>query len=325
MVNPVWVGTLMFGRVPIGVRLYSARERRGPVLHQFQRGTADRIRYVRVNERTGEEVTPEEVVRGARTGIEDEYVVLEPEELEDILPAGSRTMEMHGFLPEGAVDPLWYASTYYVSPRGPADTEAYRLLHAALDRTRRVGAATVVLREREYPVLVQPHRGVLAASTLWWPDEVRDPDDVMPPVTGAEPGKGELELAQELVRALSVEWDPGDYEDSYGRRLTELVRAKARGSTFSHRPDRSEGGGEVGAIGEALRQSLPNRPHKRGRAPVPRRPATVRAEARGAAEGRRTKRELLRQASELEVPGRSRMSRDELEEAVGRAGAGRRR
>ncbi|MEE2047940.1 Ku protein, partial [Nocardiopsis tropica] len=73
MVNPVWVGTLMFGRVPIGVRLYSARERRGPVLHQFQRGTADRIRYVRVNERTGEEVAPEEVVRGARTGIEDEY------------------------------------------------------------------------------------------------------------------------------------------------------------------------------------------------------------------------------------------------------------
>ena len=325
MVNPVWVGTLMFGRVPIGIRLYSARERRGPVLHQFQRGTADRIRYVRVNERTGEEVAAEDVVRGARTGFEDEYVVLEPEELEEILPSGSRTMRMGEFLPEGAVDPLWYASTYYASPRGAADTEPYQLLYAALDRTRRVGAATVVLRDREYPVLIQPHRGVLSASTLWWPDEVRAPDDVMSPVARADLGKGELELAEELVGALSVEWDPGHYEDSYGRRLTELVRSKARGTTFSHRPDRADGRGEAGSIGEALRQSLPTRPHKRGRAPVPRRPTTVRAEAGSDSGSRRTKRELLQRASELDVPGRSKMNRDELEEAVGRAVSGGRR
>ena len=313
MVNPVWVGTLMFGEVPIGVRLYSARERRGPVLHQFERGTADRIRYVRVNERTGEEVPAEKIVRGARTAVEDEYVVLEPEELEEILPHGSRTMRLDGFVSEGSVGPLWYASTYYMAPRDPADAQPYQLLYAALDRTRRAGTATVVLRDRESPVLIEPTRGVLSASTLWWPDEVRAPDDVMPPVPYPALGKEELALAAELVDSLSVDWDPARYEDSHGHRLTELVRAKARGGTITHRPGgedrprRTEGSSRDGALQEALRRSLPH-----GRAPGPRPPA------RG--EGRRTKRELLRRASELDVPGRSKMNREELEEAVARAG-----
>lgn len=317
MVNPVWVGTLMFGKVPVGVRLYSARERRGPVLHQFERGTADRIRYVRVNERTGEEVTSEDIVRGARTGVEDEYVVLEPEELEEIIPHGSRTMELTGFLSRGVVDALWYSSTYYVAPRGTADAKPYQLLYTALEQTRRTGVATVVLREREYPVLIEPTRGVLSASTLWWPDEVREPDDVMPPVAHAALAKAELELARELVRALSTEWDPKDYADSYGQRLTELVRAKAKGRTFAHRPGQGTGLEEIGELGEALRQSLPPRTSGRGRAPGPRTPAQAEP---GREQGRKTKRELLRQASELDVPGRSRMNRDELEKAVSRAG-----
>ncbi|MGW9349682.1 DNA end-binding protein Ku [Nocardiopsis flavescens] len=312
MVNPVWVGTLMFGEVPIGVRLYSARERRGPVLHQFERGTADRIRYVRVNERTGEEVPAEKIVRGARTALEDEYVVLEPEELEALLPHGSRTMRIEGFVSEGSVGPLWYASTYYMAPRDPADARPYRLLHSALDRSRRAGTATVVLRDRESPVLIEPTRGVLAASTLWWPDEVRAPDDVMPPVPYTALGREELALASELVASLSADWDPARYEDSYGRRLTELVRAKAEEETIVHRPGEPErphraGDAADGALQEALRRSLPH-----GRAPGPRQPS------RG--QGRRTKRELLRRASELEVPGRSKMNREELEEAVARAG-----
>ncbi|MDE3722268.1 Ku protein [Nocardiopsis sp. N85] len=307
MVNPVWVGTLMFGEVPIGVRLYSARERRGPVLHQFERGTADRIRYVRVNERTGEEVPAEDIVRGARTAVEDEYVVLEPEEVEEILPHGSRTMRIDGFVSEGAVGPLWYAATYYVAPRDPGDAEPYRLLYSALDQTRRAGTATVVLRDRESPVLIEPARGVLSASTLWWPDEVRTPDDVMPPVPHVALGKEELALARELVGSMAMDWDPAHYDDSYGHRLTELVRAKAKGGTITHRPgDRSrprrpEGRGDD-ALQDALRRSLPGpRPPGRG-------------------EGRRTKRELLRRASELDVPGRSKMNREELEEAVSRAG-----
>ncbi|WP_159943235.1 non-homologous end joining protein Ku [Nocardiopsis sp. FR6] len=329
MVNPVWVGTLMFGRVAIGVRLYSARERRGPVLHQFERGTADRIRYVRVNERTGEEVASEDVVRGARTGVEDEYVVLEPEELEELLPHGSRTMELNGFLSQGSVDALWYAATYYVAPRSGADARAYQLLYTALEQTRRTGVATVVLRDREYPVLIEPNRGVLSASTLWWPDEVREPDDVMPPVGHTALAKEELELARELVRSLSVEWNPDDYSDSYGQRLTELVRAKARGRTFTHRPERTAPAREEGdGLGEALRQSLPPRAAGRGRAPGPRDPRQGGAPRRGEgartdehrSRGRVTKRELLQRASELDVPGRSKMSREELEEAVGLAG-----
>jgi hypothetical protein len=79
MARAIWSGVLTFGLVSVPVELYSAPEAHGPVFHQFEKGTADRIRYQRVNERTTDEVGYSDIVKGAETG-GGHYVMLDQDE-----------------------------------------------------------------------------------------------------------------------------------------------------------------------------------------------------------------------------------------------------
>ena len=56
----IWKGALSFGLVNIPVGLYPATSDKSIHFNQFEEGTSDRIRYKKVNERTG--------TRSRRTG-----------------------------------------------------------------------------------------------------------------------------------------------------------------------------------------------------------------------------------------------------------------
>ncbi|MEV5535226.1 Ku protein [Saccharopolyspora shandongensis] len=87
---------ISFGLVSVPVRLFTAVESHTIRFHQVQRGTGDRVRQKRVNERTGEEVPFTDVVKGYPT--EADWVIVEPKELEDIAPGRSRSLEIIGFV-----------------------------------------------------------------------------------------------------------------------------------------------------------------------------------------------------------------------------------
>ncbi|MFI6575848.1 Ku protein [Nocardiopsis sp. NPDC050513] len=311
MASTVWKGTLSVGLLSLGVALYSARERHGPVMHQFVAGTGHRVRYRRVDEETGDEVAPGDIVKGAQVDGGDDYVMIEPDELRDIAPGRSRTLEIDAFVPEDAVDPLWYATTYYLGPQDRSAAKPYRLLCAALENRGRLGLARMVMRDREHLVLIGAQQGVLTAATLYWHDEIRAPEDVLPAVPEADLAERDLELAGQLVDAMAAEWEPQEYEDVYQRRLEELIDAKAQGRTVSYGPEPAPSTGTVVELTDALRESLKERRRRRrgGGAPKPRREATAEEP---------TKKELLERARELDVPGRSAMTKRELAEAVAR-------
>ncbi|MGW7379207.1 Ku protein [Streptomyces sp. NPDC054794] len=105
MARAVWSGVLTFGLVTVPVQLFTATETHAVHFHQLQRGTSDRVRNKRVNERTGEEVPFDEIVKGFDTG-EGEYVIVEPEELDDIAPGRSRAIEIDGLVDLDAIDPV---------------------------------------------------------------------------------------------------------------------------------------------------------------------------------------------------------------------------
>ncbi|WP_040693764.1 non-homologous end joining protein Ku [Nocardiopsis prasina] len=317
MPGTVWTGTISFGLVSVGVRMYSARERHGPTVHQFVRGTNARVRYQRVNEDTGERVANEDIVKGAEVDESDSFVLLEPADMEQIQPGRSKTLEITGFISAEDVDPLWFSSTYYLGP-DKSSAKPYRLLLAALEESGRAGLGTLVMRNRQHLALIAPQQGVLTASTLYWPDEIRDPEDVMRPPSG-EVDKGELRLASQLIDAMTTEWEPSQYSDEYERRLEELIATKARGGTVSYegREPEEKGEGKVVALDDALRASLKQRKKdraaksgQRGRAPAP----------RTSEDHQPTKSELLDQAKQLDIPGRTRMSKDELADAISKAG-----
>ncbi|MFF5130992.1 Ku protein [Streptomyces syringium] len=116
----VWSGALTFGLVTVPVSLYSAVDEHTVRFHQVQRGTSDRVRIRRVNERTGKEVAGKDIVKGYELG-EGRYVLVEPDELHVIAPGRSQTIDVSGFVELAQVKPVYFAATYNLTrpPRAP--------------------------------------------------------------------------------------------------------------------------------------------------------------------------------------------------------------
>ena len=149
MARAMWTGVITFGLVSVPVGLYAATEEHAVRFHQLQRGTSDRIRNRRVNERTGEEVAGDDIVKGFEVG-DGEYVVVEPDELDEIAPGRSRTIEISDFVELEEIESVYFDRTYYVAPRGGEYLKVYELLRAALAASGKVGIATLVMRGRQY-------------------------------------------------------------------------------------------------------------------------------------------------------------------------------
>jgi DNA end-binding protein Ku len=173
MARAIWSGVLTFGLVSVPVELYSATEAHGPVFHQFEKGTADRIRYQRVNERTTDEVEYSDIVKGAETG-GGHYVMLDQEELDSVAPGRSRSMEIHTFVDLDDIDPIYFNKTYYLGPGSEETEKVYALLRAAMGDSDKAAIASFVMRGKEYLAAVRADGDLLALETLFFAEETSD-------------------------------------------------------------------------------------------------------------------------------------------------------
>ncbi|CAM5434482.1 Non-homologous end joining protein Ku OS=Streptomyces tendae OX=1932 GN=ku PE=3 SV=1 [Streptomyces tendae] len=340
MARAIWTGVITFGLVSVPVGLFTATEDHTVHFHQLQRGTSDRIRNRRVNERTGEEVDAADIVKGYEVG-EGEYVVVEPGELDEIAPGRSRTLEITDFVDLDRIEPVYFGRTYYLAPRGKEYLKVYELLRTALAETGKAGVATFVMRNRQYLTVLRAEDRVLLLQTLHWADEVRDPVEELPDLPSDRAGRGkELDMALRLVDALSGDWEPDRYQDTYQEKVRELVRAKAEGEEIAVAEEAPEATNVVDLM-DVLRGSLEQAKGRGGGAGDKKPPASRKkaAGSRGKAAGapRRSaptrgelrelsKTELYQRATEQDIPGRSKMSRQQLVDALsGSESRGRRK
>ena len=142
-------------------------------------GTSDRIRYKKVNERTGKEVEPGKIVKGFDLG-GGEYVILTDDELAAAEPERSRLIEITDFVDLDEIDPVYYRSTYYLAPEGEAAGKAYALLRQVMRESNKVAIGTLVMRNKEYPVAIRPDDEVLKLETMYFSDEIRSPTKELP-------------------------------------------------------------------------------------------------------------------------------------------------
>ncbi|MQY34336.1 Non-homologous end joining protein Ku [Streptomyces sp. RB17] len=342
MARPIWTGVLTFGLVTMPVGLYTATEDHTVHFHQLQRGTSDRIRNKRVNERTGKEVDTDRIVKGYEID-EGEYVVVEPQELEEIAPGRSKVIDLAGFVDLHQVEPVYFARTYYVGPRGKEYVKVYELMRSALDRSDKAGIATLIMRGKEYLTALRAQPGVLVLHTLHWADEVRDPADVVPelPARRTKSDSKELRTAEQLIDALTIDWDPTGYHDTYEERVKKLVVAKREGEEVVGEPEPPEATNVIDLM-DVLSRSVEQgrsrgRKGGRGKRATAKEPATTKkqatarkqASAKKRAAGRKeaedlgslSKAELYERASDAGVPGRSKMTRDQLVKALARKAA----
>jgi DNA end-binding protein Ku len=213
--------------------MYSATHEHEVSFHQFQKGTSDRIRYQRVNERTGKEVDYADIVRGADVG-RDEYVMLDQEELDAVAPGRSKSMEIHRFVDIDTIDPIYYQKTYYLGPGSEETAKTYALLRDAMAEANRAAIGTLVMRGKEYLTAIRPNGQVLMLETMFFSDEVRDPSETLETVPGRnKAGPQEMKMASQLIDSMSADWDPEDFRDTYTDRVKELIKQKKAGGEVS--------------------------------------------------------------------------------------------
>src|SRR5262245_45486116 len=230
MARAIWTGSVAFGLVNVPVALYAATEDKTIHYNQFQEGTSDRIRYKRVNERTGREVKSEDIVRGHEVAKGD-YVLVSDEELESVEPGRSRTIDITDFVELAEIDPIYFQKTYYLGPQGDgAAARAYALLRRAMADAGKAGIATFVFHGKQYLVALRARSDVLAMQTMYFADEVRNPDEIIDNLPAAEKqAPRELDIAKQLIDSMSAKWNPDEYHDSYREQVEALIERKQRG------------------------------------------------------------------------------------------------
>jgi DNA end-binding protein Ku len=226
MARAIWSGVLSFGLVSVPVQLYSATGSHRPAFHEFERGTTDRIRYERVNERTGDEVDYSDIVRGASVG-GGNYVLLDQDELDSVAPGRSRLLDIHTFVDLDEIDPVYFDKSYFLGPGAEETGKTYALLRDAMAGSGKAAIASFVMRGKEYLAAVRADGDALVLETLFFADEVRDPHQQISDLPGrVRPSQPELRIARQLIDAMTGPWQPSDYRDSYTDRVNDLIEAK---------------------------------------------------------------------------------------------------
>jgi DNA end-binding protein Ku len=256
MARPIWTGSVAFGLVSVPVSLYTATEDKTVHFNQFQAGTSDRIRYKRVNERTGREVDLADIVRGYEVSKGD-YVLVTDEELEAVDPGRSRTIDIADFVELAEIDPIYFQKAYYLGPQGEGATRAYALLYRAMADTGRAAIATFVMHGKQHLAAIRAGEAdVLALETMFFNDEVRNPRDEIDNLPDAAASRGrDLTIAKQLIDSMAVTWDPQNYRDTYRKQVEDLIERKRRGEEIVTEAAPAEDSTVVD-LGDALRRSL---------------------------------------------------------------------
>jgi DNA end-binding protein Ku len=273
MARSIWSGFLTFGLVSVPVGLYPATADQTIHFHQLHKGTSNRIRYKKVDEASGEEVDAADIVNGYDVG-GGEYVVVTREELKDVAPGRSETIEISDFVDLDQIDPVFFRQTYYLAPRGQGAERAYALLRQAMRETAKVGVATLILRDKEYLAAVRPGDDVLILETMYFADEIREPGEEFDTLQDATFEGRELEVAKQLVESLTVEWSPDDYHNSYRARVEDLIERKREGQAVVFTEERPKS--NVVDLTAALEASLAQAKHPAHPAKHPRPAASAR-------------------------------------------------
>lgn len=252
----IWNGTVGFGMVVIPVRLYAATEQRDVQFRQVHRADGARVQFRRVCSADGQEIAYADVAKGFELP-DGSIAVLTEDDLDGLPLPTLKRAEVLSFTPAGQVSPLLSGKSYYLEP-DPAGLRAYTLFREALRSSGRVAVAKVALRNRESLAIIRVSGDVLVLETLLWPDEVRAPDFAFLGEDIAVSSQ-ELGMASSLIDAMSGDFEPQQYRDSYREALEAVVEAKVAGGDVVRPPNVPVPEGVTGPpadLGEMLRLSV---------------------------------------------------------------------
>jgi DNA end-binding protein Ku len=225
--RPIWKGAVSFGLVTIPVGLYSATENKRPKFRQLRDSDHSPIKYKRVAESDGVEVPYENIVKGYEID-KGRFVVFTGDELSEIMKGiTGGIVDVVQFVDQADIDPVYYRSTYYLAPE-KTGLKAYKILLRALEEKNMIGIARVAIREREYPATLRADEGVLVMETMYWPDEIREPQFEMLE-EDVEIRDEEVQMAEMIIDNLTTSFDPSAWNDETREAVEAAAQRKVEG------------------------------------------------------------------------------------------------
>ena len=205
---------------------------------------------------TGKPVGDDDEVKGYQRG-ENDYVMLEDEEIDAVALESTRTIEIETFVPRETIEWIWYDAPHYLVPNDAVGEEAFSVIREAMASTGTVGISRVVLYRRERAVMLEPRGKGIVLWTLRYGDEVRPEKNYFDGVKAAKPDSKALSLVKTLIKERTKDWDPKMVDDPVQDRLLDIIAAKKKGRKRPAKPKAApETSGNVINIMDALRKSI---------------------------------------------------------------------
>ena len=191
--------------------------------------TGNKVKRVYVDPETGEEVPPEDQVKGYAIG-KHNYLIVEDQELEKVQIESSHIIEIETFVPREKIDPRYMETPYYIAPDDRVAQEAFAVIREAMRDSNKVALGRVVIGRRERVVMLEPWKKGLLATLLRYGYEVRDEAAYFEDIPDLPITAEMRDLAEVIVQRKSGHFDPTEFEDRYENALIGLMRHKQAGT-----------------------------------------------------------------------------------------------
>ncbi|SFB56921.1 DNA end-binding protein Ku [Rhizobium sp. NFR07] len=195
--------------------------------HTLNRETQNRVVSHYVDSVTGKEVKDEDEVKGYQRG-ENDYVMLEDEELENVALDSTKTIDISTFTPRDSIEWIWLDTPYYLSPNDPVGQEAFSVIRDAMESQDMVGISRLVITRRERAVMLEPRGKGIVLWTLRYGDEVRDEDTYFAGIGDERADSDMMPLVQQLIKKQTQHWNPKMVIDPVQDRLLDIIAAKKK-------------------------------------------------------------------------------------------------
>ena len=187
------------------------------------------VRQVLQSEATGEEIRPEEIVKGYEIA-PNEFAAIDPQEIKAAEIETSDTIDLFHFVKAANVDPIYFERSYYVAPDSGAE-KGYALLLEAMRKEDCLAIGRIGMHRREHMLILRPSEDCLVAYTMFYANEIRPAPHLE--LTSEFTNK-ELSMATALIKAYEGDFDPNQFKDLYQERLHKIIEAQLDNRTETH-------------------------------------------------------------------------------------------
>lgn len=226
MARALWSGAIAFGLVNIPVKLYAAAESKDLSFTTLHGSCMTALRRPYICPKDNVPVESKDMVKGYEYA-KGQYVILKDEDFGTIPLEASKALEVSGFVDTEEISALLRERNYYLGPE-EISLKPFELFRQALMRTGKVAIGRAVLWKKEQLVAISPYDGGLLLTTLMYQDEVKPPPE-LPATQPVVISEAELDLALQLIKTLTMEFDLSKYKDRYRDALMQMIQAKVEG------------------------------------------------------------------------------------------------